>query len=119
MKDADALEILYTWEDTVLECATSNFFIVKDDVLVTAEDSILAGVTRNVVIELAKKSGLAVEERAYSLDELFSADECFLTSSFKDIVPVVKAGKTMIAKGLVGKTTKKITRLFDDYLQTY
>jgi D-amino acid aminotransferase len=119
LKDAGALEILYTWKNDVLECATSNFFIVKNGTLVTATENILAGVTRNVVIELAKKNGLTVDERAYTLDELFSADECFLTSSFKDVVPVVKVGDKTIADGLVGETTKKIARAFDGYLQTY
>jgi branched-subunit amino acid aminotransferase/4-amino-4-deoxychorismate lyase len=122
MREAGALEILYTWQGTVLECATSNLFIVKDGALVTAKDNILAGVTRNVVIELAQKNGIKVEERAYSLNELFSADECFLTSSFKDVVPVVAVGDHMlddhmISEGDVGETTKKITRLFGEYLQ--
>ncbi len=117
MKDAGALEILYTWKDSVLECATSNLFIVKDGMLITAKDDILAGVTRNVVIELARKNNLTVDERVYSLTELFSADECFLTSSFKDVVPVVKVGDTTIKHGLVGETTKKIMRFFADSLQ--
>lgn len=116
MNSAGALEILYTWKHNVLECATSNFFMVKDRMLVTAKDDILTGVTRNVVIELARKNGLKVEEREYTLDELFSADECFLTSSFKDVVPVVKVGNNTIGTGLVGETTTKITGLFDDYL---
>lgn len=119
MKNAGALEILYTWENNVLECATSNFFIVTNGVLVTTKDNILAGVTRNVIIELARKDGFRVDERTYSLDELFSANECFLTSSFKDVVPVIKVGNTTIAKGLVGETTQKISQLFGDFLLAY
>lgn len=119
MKAAGALEILYTWKDSVLECATSNLFIVKDDTLITAKNDILAGVTRNVVIELARANGITVMERAYTQSELFSADECFLTSSFKDVVPVVKVGDAVITSGLVGETTKKIAGLFEDYFNAY
>ena len=119
MRQADALEILYVWKNNVLECATSNFFMVKDGILVTAQDNILAGVTRNVVLELARAHGVPVEEREYTLDELCTADEAFLTSSFKDIVPVVKVGGTTIADGLVGGTTKTITRLFAEYLRAF
>ena len=116
MRAAGALEILYTWENNVLECATSNFFMVKNGTLVTAKDNILAGVTRNVVIELARSNGTPVDERAYSLNELFSADESFLTSSFKDVVPIIKVGDKMIGSGTVGETTKKIARLFKEML---
>lgn len=119
MRQAGALEILYTWKHTVLECATSNFFMMKDGTLVTAKDNILKGVTRNVVIELARKSGLTVDERAYSLDELLYADEAFLTSSFKDIVPIVRVDKTPIGTGLPGDITKNIARIFEEYLRAY
>ncbi|MBI4086978.1 aminotransferase class IV [Candidatus Kaiserbacteria bacterium] len=118
MKEAGTLEILYTWNGNVLECATSNFFMVKDGTLVTAADNILKGVTRNVVIELARAAGLTVDERAYTLDELLRADEAFLTSSFKDVVPVVQVGDNTIADGLVGATTKKVIGMFADYLRT-
>lgn len=119
MRDAGALEIVYTWQNKVLECATSNLFIVKDGTLVTAKDDILKGVTRNVTIELAKTHGIPVEERQYSTEEMLSADECFLTSSFKDIVPVTAVDDKHISTGRPGEVTQKVTRLFKDYLAAY
>ncbi len=119
MKGSGALEILYVWKNEVLECATSNFFIIKNGTLITARENILTGVTRNVVIELATKAGYPVEERVYTQDELWNADECFLTSSFKDVVPVVTIDTHTIADGSVGHHTKKVMGLFQDYfLQT-
>ncbi len=115
MRAAGALEILYTWQERALECATSNFFIVKDDALITAKDDVLHGVTRNVVLELARENGIAAEERAYTLAELHAADEAFLTSSFKDVVPVVVVDERAIGAGAVGETTKEVMRLFAEY----
>ena len=74
---------------------------------------------RRIISELATKNGLAVEERDYATDEFFAADEAFLTSSFKDVVPVVAVDDRTVGSGSVGRTTKKITRLFDAYLAAY
>lgn len=111
---AGAIEILYTAHGLVLECATSNFFIVKDGVLITAKDSILYGITRKVTLELAR-SLMPVEERDVSVEEMYAADEAFLTSSFKDIVPVVKVGERIIGDGHVGPHTKKLIGAFHTY----
>ena len=66
-KKAGALEILYHANGQILECSTSNFFLVKNGRLITAKDNILLGVTRNKVLELAKKEGIEVEERGVVL----------------------------------------------------
>jgi branched-chain amino acid aminotransferase len=118
-KVAGAIEILYTCQGAVLECSTSNFFIVKDGKLITAKDNILRGVTRNVTIDLARKFGFEVEERAVSVVEMYEADECFLTSSFKDIVPIVKVDNRSIGNGEVGKITKRLIGIFTDFASTY
>ncbi|TSC61522.1 MAG: branched-chain amino acid aminotransferase [Parcubacteria group bacterium Athens0416_74] len=111
---AGAIEILYTAHGQVLECATSNFFTVKDGVLITAKDNILYGITRKVTLELARAL-MPVEERDVSVEEMYAADEAFLTSSFKDIVPVVKVGERVIGDGRVGPHTKKLIEAFHEY----
>jgi branched-chain amino acid aminotransferase len=107
-----AFEVLYTCDGTVLECTTSNIFVVKNGALVTPKERILLGTTRNYVAELAQKNGIEVEERALSMQELSSADEVFLTATNKDVVPVVRVDDTAIGGGEPGPTTKRIMKLF-------
>jgi len=111
-KDAGAIEILYTNEEDVLECATSNICVVKDGIIVTPRESILKGITRSVALMLAKEKGHIVEERLITISELLDADEVFITSSFKDIVPIVKIDETIIGSGLVGKVTKDVLGMY-------
>jgi len=113
-KKAGAIEILYTARGEVLECATSNFFIVKDGTIITANEHILFGITRKVAIDVARKE-FTVDERAVSVEEMWHADEAFLTSSFKDVVPVVKVGDCAIGDGKVGPVTKRVMELFKDF----
>lgn len=116
-KHAGALEILYTWRRNVLECATSNFFIIKDGKIITAKEGVLGGITRKVVIDIARKT-FPLEERDVSVQEMYAADEAFLTSSFKDIVPVVRVGDKTIGSGMPGPVTKKVMQLFRDFTHT-
>ncbi|KKW19921.1 MAG: Aminotransferase class IV [Parcubacteria group bacterium GW2011_GWA2_51_10] len=111
---AGAIEILYVSNGKVLEAATSNFFIVKNGVLITAKSGILEGVTRKVTIEVARPH-FSVEIRDVSVDEMYDADEAFITSSFKEIVPIVRVGEKTIGSGKVGDVTKRLMKLFRDY----
>lgn len=113
-KEAGALEILYTWQGKVLECATSNFFIVKNGAIAIAKDDMLRGITRKVAIDVAKKE-FQVDERAVSVEEMYAADEAFLTSSFKEVVPVVKVGDRQIGAGVPGPVTKRVLELFREF----
>lgn len=113
-KRAGALEILYTSQGKVLECATSNFFIVKNGTVVTSKADVLAGITRKVTIELAQKE-FPLEERDISVEEMYAADEAFLTSSFKDIVPVVQVGDKTIGTGSPGPVTKRVMEVFQKF----
>lgn len=117
-KERGALEILYTWEGTVLEGGGSNVFIVKGGVLIAPKDEIVLGITRKVVLDLARPL-FKIEERMVSLDELYAADEIFLTGSFKEVVGVVKVGERMIGSGKVGPVTKQVIKLFGDFARAY
>ncbi|RJQ32967.1 amino acid aminotransferase [Candidatus Parcubacteria bacterium] len=111
-------EILYVSGDGVLEAATSNFFAFVGSKLVAPKEGILKGITRNLVIDLAKKE-FEVEERKLTVDELESASEAFIAATNKDILPVVKIDKLKIGSGKPGKNTKRLMRIFEEFLKNY
>ncbi len=111
-KEEKAVEILFVKDGNILECSTSNVFLVKDSKLITPAENILKGITRKVVLEIASKSGLVIEERIVLEEELKSADEVFITSSFKDIVPIVKIDDFEVGDGKVGEITMDLMKRF-------
>jgi branched-chain amino acid aminotransferase len=110
-KEAGAIEILYVHGDTVLECATSNIFIVKSGAVITPERDILKGITRKVILDLAR-SAYPVETREVTAGELARADEVFITSSFKDIVPITSIDDKKAGNGTVGPITRDLMGRF-------
>lgn len=117
-KDWGAAEILYHARGNMLECATSNAFIVNGGTIITPREDILHGITRLVALKLAREAGYPVEERSVTLDELFAADEAFITSSFKDIVPIVSVDGKMIGSGAPGPVTRDLMARFALALKT-
>lgn len=97
----------------VLEGATSNFFVVIGGALLTApEGAILAGVTRARVLSLAPGLGLAVRLGAIGRDDLAAASEAFLTSTLREIAPVVRVDGQAIGAGAPGPVTRRIHAAF-------
>jgi D-alanine transaminase len=96
----------------------SAFMVDKNDNLITKnlDNSILPGITRRRIIELAKRNGINVEERKFSYDELTNAKEIFLSSTVLLIRPVLMVDSKMINDGKVGDITKKISGLYQDFL---
>lgn len=94
----------------VLEGASSNVFAVVRGVLVTPPVSagLLAGVTRAVVLEVAAADAIAIEERAVTLDELAVADEAFLTSTTREVVPLVRLVGRRVGTGRPGPVTRSL-----------
>lgn len=113
-----ALELIYTWQGQVLECGGSNVFIVKDGKIITTKDDIVLGITRKVVIDLAKPH-YTIEERPMTVEEMLSADEVFITGSFKEVVPVVQIGDAKIGNGAPGPVSNRIVQLFADCAKNY
>ena len=111
----NAFEVLYVSNKRILEASTSNFFMVKDRKIITPKDEILVGITRNVIIKLAKNHKFRVQERKIHSNEIKSVDEVFITATNKDIVPVVKIDKLTIGNGKVGKNTKYLMNLFHEF----
>ena len=102
----------------ITEGTVSNFFIVKNNTLFTSpEKSVLSGITRDVVLELVTELQIPVQEKFFSLQECFAADEAFLTSTVMDIAPVVQIEKKQISNGKVGTITQKLIDNFYHYIQ--
>jgi len=101
-------------EGLVAEGCTSNVFLVKDGALVTPPESmgILLGITREHVLALARELGVSVTERPFSPAELAAADEAFITSSIREVVPVVRVDDTVVASGRPGPVTARLLALF-------
>jgi branched-chain amino acid aminotransferase len=110
-KEADAADVLYHHNGQAYECATSNFFIVEDGRVVTP-----GGITRALAIKLAKE-GRTVEERNVTMDEVFVASEAFITSSSKDIMPIVSIDGKEIGDGKPGPVTRDLIRRFKEHVK--
>jgi branched-chain amino acid aminotransferase len=114
-RDQGALEpIMLNHEGEVAEGSGSNVFLVKDGVLLTPplEAGILAGVTRAVVLERARALGVPAREATVHLPELLAADEAFITSSLKELVPIRTVDGVVVGNGRPGPLT---LRLLEDF----
>ena len=116
--EKDALEVGYIFGGKMLEATGSNFFVVKGGKIATPKDNILLGITRKIVLETSGTQ-VQIEERDVTVDEMFAADEMFLTSSFKDVVPVTRVDGKPIGDGKVGPVTKGVVERFESYLRAY
>jgi branched-chain amino acid aminotransferase len=107
-------ELLLTDKGRILEGMTSNFFYVRDGVLCTAGRGVLIGVTRQVVIALAKRDGIDFCLKALRINEVPSISEAFITSSSRGIIPVVSIDAQQIGEGTVGEITRRVMRLYNE-----
>lgn len=102
----------------VAECTGDNIFIIKDNILKTPATyhGALEGVTRSVVLEIGAQLGLKPEEGTLTRFDLYNADECFLTSTGTEIIPVVGVDKIAIGDGRPGGVTKQIISRFKEII---
>ncbi|MDQ2886844.1 MAG: aminotransferase class IV [Chloroflexota bacterium] len=108
----DASDALFINEhDHVLEGTRSNFFVFRGDTLVTPGVGVLLGVTRKVVLDLAE-GRFPIEERPILLSELSEVDEAFITSSSKEITPVVRIDDIIIGDGKPSPRTYELEQRF-------
>jgi D-alanine transaminase len=103
----------------VSEGTASNVFIVKNNVLITPPTGhkLLPGITRDLVIEIAKNNTILVEERELKEAELYTADEIWMTSSTREIAPVIRLNSEAVGSGTAGEMWKRITDLYQLYKQ--
>lgn len=107
-------ESLYiTPEGEITEALSSNFFLCKDGKIITAPvGRVLKGVTRSIVITLARENGFTVEERCPREEELAQADEAFITGTVKEILSVVRVGSQKIGSGCPGPAVQRLQHIF-------
>lgn len=111
----NAVEALYiNQQGQVLEGTTTNLFVFRESQLITPKENILKGITRDVVLELAQNRFEIVEE-PINYSDLRSCDEAFITSSTKEIMPVVQIDELHISQGQPGENTKLLMHLFHQY----
>lgn len=103
----------------VAECTGDNIFTIRHGSLYTPpiDAGILEGITRNAVIELARSVGINVVEAAMTRHDIYVADECFLTGSAAEVIPVVKLDGRPIGTGEVGKITKQLSEAFHRFVR--
>jgi len=112
--------VMLNAEGFVAECTGDNLFIVKNGALFTPPLSAgtLYGITRQTVMELAEAAGLKVSEPNLTRYDLFNADECFLTGTGAEIVPVVKIDGRVIGAGEPGPVTRQLVKAYHALTKT-
>jgi len=106
--------IMLTDDGYVAECTGDNLFIIKKGKLITpiASIGLLEGITRDTVMRIASKLGIQVIEKKFKLNEVYKADECFLTGTAAELIPVVKVDKKIINNGKPGPVTAVLLHYF-------
>jgi branched-chain amino acid aminotransferase len=104
----------------IAECTGDNIFLVRKGRLLTPplDAGILEGVTRNAVIELARAAGIEVAEPALTKHDVYVADECFLTGTAAEIIPVVRIDDRLIGDGKPGPVTRDLTQRFHELVRS-
>lgn len=114
--DRGADEVIFVKDGLAIEGALNNFFVVFGRTVVThpCSNQILAGITRELVLELCGRLGFPVEERPIPVEEMFQADEAFHTGTLTEVKPCVEVDGRPIGTGKVGPVTRA---LFDAFLE--
>ncbi len=114
---AGALEgIMLNEQGYVAECTGDNIFVIRDGELLTppVAAGALDGITRNVILELGEKLGVPCREVTLSRYDLFTADECFLTGTAAEVIPVVSLDQRQIGDGKPGAVTRRFLDAFHE-----
>ncbi|MBF8250875.1 MAG: branched-chain amino acid aminotransferase [Deltaproteobacteria bacterium] len=111
--------LMLNYEGFLTEATVSNLFLLKGNTLLTpsVESGILPGVTRRAVIELSREMGLKVEEVEIRHEELFEANEAFLTNSLLEVMPLIEVDRQAISNGLPGKITAGLHKKYIDLVK--
>jgi branched-subunit amino acid aminotransferase/4-amino-4-deoxychorismate lyase len=124
-READRLRcqeaVILTTRGYLAECSTSNLFFIRGNTLNTPslDLEILAGITRGLVLKLARRRGLMVAEGHFTPAQLAGAREAFLTSSLREIMPAVRYDGTRLGDGRVGPVTRALAADYSAYVRRY
>lgn len=115
--DAGAQEAILVRDGLALEGAASNLFAVIQGVLITPPKGpqILGGITRDLILELAAEHGIEHAERPVPLEDLREAEEIWVTSSTRELVPVVQLDDMAVGMGVPGPAWQRMARLYQSY----
>ena len=105
--------VMVSADGFLLEGLTSNFFAICQDEIRTAEQAVLAGITRSLVLEAARRLGLPVRFQPVHLSELAALQEAFLTSSSRGVLPVSRIDSIQIGAGKPGPLTRRLMHIYD------
>jgi branched-chain amino acid aminotransferase len=113
--------VLLNERGEVAECTAANIFVAKDQKVLTPplNSGCLEGVTRAVLMEIASEAGTSVAEQTLRLDDLYGADEVFITSTNRNVIGVREIAGHTIADGKTGILTKKLDEVFEAYVSDY
>jgi len=111
--------ILLTADEKLSDGITSNIYIVRDGKLLTPsrEAGIIEGITRGVVLDQAREIGIEVTEGLFDIDEIGRADEMFLTSSTREVVPIARVEGKPVGNALPGPITLQLLRAYRSAIQ--
>ncbi|SFL43972.1 D-alanine transaminase [Gracilibacillus orientalis] len=114
-------EPLFHREGIVRECGASNFYMIKDGVIHTHPTNhyILGGITRKKVLLFAKELEIPVKEREIKVEELQDADECFLTATPLEVVPIIQIDKNPVNNNEIGDITKRLQQYYRKRIYDY
>ncbi|AFH50849.1 D-alanine transaminase [Ignavibacterium album JCM 16511] len=114
-------EAVFYRDNFITEGSHTNFFAIKDGKVITAPLSnfILNGVTRKIVFSICNENNIPIEEEYIPLTDLFNYEEFFLTGTTTEITPVINIDGNIIGNGQPGKLTKKIQKLFYDFVERF
>ena len=112
--------VMLNYEGYVTECTADNIFIVREERVLTppVNAGFLEGITRDCVLELAGENGIETRETNLLPDDLYDADECFLTGTGAEIMPVIKIDGRVIGTGKPGPTTKSLIQNFHEHVNS-
>lgn len=114
LKQKGAIELLFHHNGIVTETTRANFFLIKNGKLITPASGILMGITRKHILKVASTM-MEIEEREVKLNEIFDADEAFITGTTKHIAPVIGIDGQVIGMGKSGFLTLKLYEAFKSY----
>lgn len=116
IKQNGAEDVLYHQDGVVRECPRANFFIIKDQKIMTAKTGILSGITRSKILEM-EVPGYSLVEEDFTLADMAQADEAFITSSTKNVTPVLEIDGQKIGDGKPGKITRLLNEQFKELIK--
>lgn len=110
-------EYLYVFNNIVFECTSSNIYIIKGNEIFTPDEGVLRGITRKVIFDIVQKV-MPLVVREININEVLNADEVFISSTEREIMPVIMIDQLLIGKGKVGEKTKQIMNEFREYVHS-